>query len=77
MGVVTAESVLDDFGGRIEAGYPLLFLKSWEEDRWEGLFAELALEMERGLVVWSATGGWQPPAQADSGLGDRDDTLGG
>ncbi len=67
MGVVTAESVLEDLRGRIDAGYPLLFLKTWEEHRWEGLIAELSLEMERGLVVWSATEGWQPPAQADSG----------
>ncbi len=68
MPIMTAELVLDDLRSRIQAGYSLLFLRSFEEERWEGLLAELALEMERGLVVWSATTGWQPP------VGDVDDT---
>ncbi len=60
MPIMTAELVLDDIRSRIQAGYPLLFLRTWEEERWEGLLAELALEMERGLVIWSETTGWQP-----------------
>ncbi len=60
MPIMTAELVLDDIRSRIQAGYPLLYLRTWEEARWEGLLAELVLEMERGLVVWSTTAGWQP-----------------
>ena len=54
------EDVLDDIRSRIEAGYPLLFLKTNEEDRWERELAELALEIERGLVTWTITKGLQP-----------------
>lgn len=60
----TTESTLEDLRDRLEAGYPLLFLRTWEERRWERLLAELALEMERGLVTWSQTTGWQPPVTA-------------
>lgn len=60
MPIMTAELVLEDIQSRIQTGYPLLFLRTWEEARWEGLLAELALEIERGLVVWSATSGWLP-----------------
>lgn len=59
------EAVLDDIRSRIEAGYPLLFLKTAEEDRWERELAELALEIERGLVTWTITRGLQPPASGD------------
>jgi hypothetical protein len=64
MPLVTTESSLDDLRARIEAGYPLVFLRSWEEDRWERLLADLLLEMDRGVVVWSRTGGLQPPPDA-------------
>ncbi|MDZ4686665.1 MAG: AAA family ATPase [Planctomycetaceae bacterium] len=58
---MTTESTLQDLRERLEAGYPLLFLRTWEERRWERLLADLALEMERGLVTWTQTAGWQPP----------------
>lgn len=60
------EAVLDDIRSRIEAGYPLLFLKTAEEDRWERELSELALEIERGLVTWTITRGLQPPASGES-----------
>ena len=40
--------------------YTMLFLKTWEEERWESELSELSLEIERGLVSWSSTTGWQP-----------------
>lgn len=61
------ESVLNDIRSRIEAGYPLLFLKTAEEDRWERELAELALEIERGLVTWTITRGLQPPLSGENG----------
>lgn len=67
MPTMTAELVLDDIESRIQAGYPLLFLRTWEEARWESLLAELALEIERGIVVWSATTGWQPALSESAG----------
>lgn len=59
---MSTSATLDQLRLRILSQYPLLFLKTWEEDRWEQALAELALEMERGLVVWSVTCGAQPPA---------------
>lgn len=62
---MNTQAVLDDLRSRIEAGYPLLFLKTAEEDRWERELAELALEIERGLVTWTITKGLQPPVAED------------
>ena len=59
------EAVLDDLRSRVLAGYPLLFLKTWEEDRWERELAELVLELERGLVTWTITHGLLPPARGE------------
>lgn len=58
---MTTVDVLDDLRSRILSRYSLLSLRTYEEDRWEGLLADLALELERGLVVWSITSGPQPP----------------
>lgn len=58
---MSTSAALDDIRSRILSRYTLLFLKTFEEERWEGELAELALEMERGLVVWSATAGALPP----------------
>ena len=60
------EAVLDDIRSRIESGYPLLFLKTSEEDRWERELGELALEIERGLVSWTITRGLQPSLSGDT-----------
>ena len=60
------EAVLDDIRSRIESGYPLLFLKTSEEDRWERELGELALEIERGLVSWTITRGLQPSWSGDT-----------
>lgn len=68
MFAMNTEAVLNDIRSRIEAGYPLLFLKTAEEDRWERELAELALEMERGLVTWTITRGLQPPISDDHEL---------
>lgn len=54
------QTALDELRSRVESGYPLLFLKTSEEDRWERELSELALEIERGLVVWTITSGLQP-----------------
>ena len=62
---MNTEAVLTDLRSRIQAGYPLLFLKTWEEDRWERELAELVLELERGLVTWTITQGLQPSATGD------------
>ncbi|WP_397571426.1 AAA family ATPase [Schlesneria sp. T3-172] len=54
------DGALHDVRSRIEAGYPLLFLRTNEEDRWERKLTELALETERNLVTWTITRGLQP-----------------
>ncbi|MBI3863461.1 MAG: AAA family ATPase, partial [Planctomycetia bacterium] len=63
---MTTSSALEQIRSRILSRYTLLFLKTWEEDRWESGLAELALEIERGLVVWSVTDGAQPPPTPDA-----------
>jgi ATP-dependent 26S proteasome regulatory subunit len=62
---MNTEAVLSDLRSRILAGYPLLFLKTWEEDRWERELSELVLELERGVVTWTITRGLLPPANGD------------
>lgn len=57
---MTTAAALDDLRRRILAGYPVLLLQTYEEERWEEELADLALEMERGLVTWSATAGPTP-----------------
>jgi len=66
---MSTEHVITDLAARIQSGYPLLFLQTWEEDRWEVQLSDLALELERGLVVWTASRGWRPPPTAD-GIGE-------
>jgi SpoVK/Ycf46/Vps4 family AAA+-type ATPase len=61
---MTTSEVLDDLRSRVLSGYPVLMLRTFEEQRWEAELAELALEMDRGLVTWSVTSGLQPPAAA-------------
>src|SRR4051794_15691785 len=59
------DDALNDIRARIQAGYPLLFLKTAEEARWEQELAELALEIERGLVTWTITRGLMPPLDSN------------
>ncbi|HVV99269.1 MAG TPA: AAA family ATPase [Planctomycetaceae bacterium] len=58
---MSAERTLEDLRSRIIAHYTLIFLTTWEEERWESELATLALDMRRGLVTWSMTQGFQPP----------------
>jgi len=67
---MTTSEILDDLRKRILAGYSVLLLRTYEEGRWENELADLALELERGLVVWSMTAGATP------GLGGGDEPMG-
>lgn len=58
---MTTSDALDQIRSRILSRYSLLFLKTWEEERWEAELAEVLLEVERGLVTWTVTAGPQPP----------------
>ena len=58
---MSTSDALDTLRSRVLSRYTMLFLKTWEEERWEAELAGLAQEIERGLVIWSATSGWQPP----------------
>ncbi|MFP6764980.1 MAG: AAA family ATPase, partial [Planctomycetaceae bacterium] len=57
---MSGPSALETIRERILCRFPLLFLTTWEEERWEGELASLALDMERGLVIWTATDGAAP-----------------
>lgn len=54
------QTALETIRERILCRFPLMFLTTWEEERWEGELASLALDMERGLVIWTATDGAAP-----------------
>lgn len=58
---MTTSEALDQIRARILSDYGLLFLKTFEEERWESELAEVLLEVERGLVTWTITDGPQPP----------------
>ena len=64
---MTTLETLDEIGARIRSQYTLLFLKTFEEARWEEELANLLLEMDRGLVTWTVTQGPQPAPVEDSG----------
>ncbi|MGE5195399.1 MAG: AAA family ATPase [Deltaproteobacteria bacterium] len=70
---MTTSEALDQIRSRILSSYALLYLKTWEEERWEAALAELALEIERGLVIWTVTDGPQPPS--GNGTDRRGDPL--
>jgi hypothetical protein len=72
---MTTPQALDDLRLRILAGYPLLVLRTFEEQRWEEELAELALELERGLVTWSVTAGARPALNSNGAPPDVVDFL--
>lgn len=72
---MSTSETLDLLRSRILAGYPLMFLNSWEERRWEGELSALADELQRRLVTWSVTLGCQPPLTADNEAGSASDPL--
>ncbi len=57
---MTTTQVLDDLQARIRSGYPVLWLRTYEEDRWEELLTSLAEDIERGVVTWTSTEGASP-----------------
>ncbi|MCA9117429.1 MAG: AAA family ATPase [Planctomycetaceae bacterium] len=65
---MSATEALDGLRSRVLARFPLLFLQTPEERRWENELATLADELDRGLVSWTATAGLLPA------LNDRVDT---
>lgn len=64
---MSTTSVIDILRERILCHFPLLFLNTHEEDRWESELADLALDMERGLVTWTATDGAAPSLESQNG----------
>ncbi|MBM3972304.1 MAG: AAA family ATPase [Planctomycetes bacterium] len=57
--MATADT-LAQLKSRILSHFSMMFLSTWEEERWEGELAALATEMDRGLVTWTVTRGAQP-----------------
>lgn len=70
---MTTADALDDLRSRILSHYVILVLRTYEEQRWEDELADLALELEQGLVVWSVTAGPQPALRTEGN--GRPDTL--
>lgn len=59
--LMSTAPILELLRERIQCRFPLLLLSTYEEDRWEAELASLALDLGRGLVIWTATEGAQPP----------------
>jgi ATP-dependent 26S proteasome regulatory subunit len=53
--------ILDVLRERIQCRFPLLFLTTWEEERWENEIASMSLDMDLGMVTWTSTEGASPP----------------
>lgn len=66
---MTTTQLLDDIQARIRSGYPVLWLRTYEEDRWEGLLASMAEELEYGIVNWTSTNGAAPAITDVANLG--------
>lgn len=58
---MTTAETLELLRLRIQSRFPIMFLTTWEEERWEAELASLAMSLDRGLVVWTATEGASPP----------------
>ena len=52
---------LEDLQSRLQANYPLIFVTTFEEERWEQELANVVMDVQRGLVSWSATEGFKAP----------------
>ncbi len=73
--MATADT-LTQLKSRILSHFSMMFLSTWEEERWEAELAALATEMNRGLVTWTVTRGAQPPLNGDaSAMTDSADFL--
>jgi SpoVK/Ycf46/Vps4 family AAA+-type ATPase len=57
--------ILDVLRERIQCHFTLLFLTTWEEERWENEIASMALDMDLGMVTWTSTEGASPPIVED------------
>ena len=57
---MSTTNVIEILRERIQCHFPLLFLATHEEDRWESEIATLSLDIDRGLVIWTATDGAAP-----------------
>ncbi len=57
---MSTSQTLDTLRSRILSRYTIMFLRTWEEKRWEAELSALAAEIQRGMVVWSSTKGPRP-----------------
>ena len=55
--VMATSDTLAQLKSRILSHFSMMFLSTWEEERWEAELAALATEMDRGLVTWTVTRG--------------------
>ena len=66
---MTTQMAVDDLRSRILSHYALLFLVTWEEERWEHALRELTQQAGLGFATWSVTQGLQPrPADTETPL---------
>ncbi len=63
---MTTSDTLAQLRSRILSQFSMMFLSTWEEERWEAELAALATEMDRGLVTWTVTRGAQPPLSGNA-----------
>lgn len=57
---MSTAQALDQIRQRVLAGHVLLLLQTYEEQRWTDALAQLASEMEWGLVTWTSASGVEP-----------------
>ncbi|MFM9966554.1 MAG: AAA family ATPase [Planctomycetaceae bacterium] len=65
--VMVTSDTLAQLKSRILSHFSMMFLSTWEEERWESELSALATEMDRGLVTWTVTRGTQPKLESMEG----------
>ncbi len=63
---MATSDTLAQLKSRILSHFSMMFLSTWEEERWEAELAALATEMNRGLVTWTVTRGAQPALNGEA-----------
>ncbi|MBC7820608.1 MAG: hypothetical protein IAG10_27300, partial [Planctomycetaceae bacterium] len=63
---MATSDTLAQLKSRILSHFSMMFLSTWEEERWAAELAVLATEMNRGLVTWTVTRGAQPALNGEA-----------
>ena len=70
---MSTADTLSSLQSRVLSGFRLLFLKTWEEARWQRELERLSAEIGHEVVIWSSGYGPQPPPPGETNDEDLSD----